>query len=196
MTNYGASYIDPERLRAMPFRALGKNVLIHERVILVNVENISIGDNTRIDGDVTITAGAPVSIGANTHIGAQSYLAGVGGIELQDFVNISQGVRLYSGNEDYSGRHIAGPTVPEKYRGLNVGKIVVSRHVIVGTGSVVLPHVEIGEGSCVGALSLVKHSIEPWSIYAGVPARRIGERKRDLLELERHLRTDIAKTDP
>jgi acetyltransferase-like isoleucine patch superfamily enzyme len=185
MTNYGSSYIDPKTLSGMPFRFLGKNVLLHERVVLVNIENISIGDNTRIDADVTITASEPVSFGANNHIGAQCYFAGAGGIELLDFVGISQGVRFYSGNEDYSGKYMTGPTVPAKYRGLNVGKILLGKHVVVGAGSVVLPGVEIGEASCVGALSLVKRSLEAWSIYAGVPARCVGERKRDLLDLER-----------
>ena len=56
---------------------------------------------------------------------------------------------------------------------------------IIGTQSVILPDVTIGEGSSVGAMSLVNRSLEPWGVYFGVPARRLKERSKDLLELEK-----------
>jgi galactoside O-acetyltransferase len=40
----------------------------------------------------------------------------------------------------------------------------------------------LAEGVAVGALSLVKHSLEAWSIYAGVPARYIRPRSREMLD--------------
>jgi acetyltransferase-like isoleucine patch superfamily enzyme len=43
------------------------------------------------------------------------------------------------------------------------------------------------EGVAIGALSLVNRHLEAWGIYAGIPAKRIKDRKRDLLELEREL---------
>ena len=55
---------------------------------------------------------------------------------------------------------------------------------IVGAGSVILPGVTIGEGAAVGALSIVKRDVEPFTIVAGADTRVIGTRKRDLLELE------------
>jgi acetyltransferase-like isoleucine patch superfamily enzyme len=64
---------------------------------------------------------------------------------------------------------------------------------VVGAGSIVLPGVEIGEGSVVGALSLVKSTLEPWGIHAGVPARRLRERGRDLVMLERELLASEAR---
>jgi acetyltransferase-like isoleucine patch superfamily enzyme len=48
----------------------------------------------------------------------------------------------------------------------------------VGAHSVVLPGVRLAEGAAVGALSLVKGSLEPWSVYGGVPARSLGPRRR------------------
>ena len=38
-----------------------------------------------------------------------------------------------------------------------------------------------------GSMSLINRSTEPWGVYAGIPARRLKERKRDLLELEKKL---------
>jgi dTDP-4-amino-4,6-dideoxy-D-glucose acyltransferase len=63
---------------------------------------------------------------------------------------------------------------------------------VVGAGSIVLPGVTLQEGSAVGALSLVKSDCEAFGLYAGVPARRLGERKRDLLELEQRFRRSTA----
>jgi galactoside O-acetyltransferase len=61
--------------------------------------------------------------------------------------------------------------------------------VIVGSGSIVLPGVVLEEGVAVGALSLVRDSCSAFGIYAGMPAKRVGERSRQLLELERQLRS-------
>lgn len=187
MTNYGAGYIAADTLRGMPFRSLGKNVLVHERAVLVNIENIAIGDNTRIDGGATIVATAPVTIGSYVHIGAECYLAGGGGIEMEDFSGLSQGVKVYSVSDDYSGARMTNPTVPKEYLGVQAAKVTVGRHVIIGAGSVILPGVVLGEGSAVGALSLVRTATAPWGIYFGTPARRISDRKKDLLQFERQL---------
>ena len=43
------------------------------------------------------------------------------------------------------------------------------------------------EGSCAGAMSLVKNDLEAWKIYAGIPARYIQDRKRNILDLEKEL---------
>jgi galactoside O-acetyltransferase len=63
--------------------------------------------------------------------------------------------------------------------------VFLGRHVIVGSGSVILPGVTLEDGVAVGALSLVTKDCEAFGVYAGNPARRIKERKRDLLELEK-----------
>ena len=64
---------------------------------------------------------------------------------------------------------------------------MVGRHVIIGSGSVVLPGVTIGEGSSVGALSLITKSLEEWGVYFGSPAKKIKSRRKDLLEQEQTL---------
>ena len=56
---------------------------------------------------------------------------------------------------------------------------------IVGSGCTILPGVTLAEGTAVGAMSLCKQSTEPWGIYAGIPARRIKERSRELLKLQK-----------
>jgi galactoside O-acetyltransferase len=51
----------------------------------------------------------------------------------------------------------------------------------------------LGEGTAVGALSLIRRGFqcEPWVVYFGSPARKIGERSKAMLEAEAAL---LAKT--
>lgn len=182
LTNYPElQFLDQSELNELPFASRGGNLLLHSRAILINIENISIGHNVRIDADVTILATGPVTIGSHVHIGAQCYLAGAAGISIGDFAGMSQGVKLYSASDDYSGEHLTNPTIPREHLGLTCGKITLGQHAIIGAGSVVLPGVNIADGCAVGALSLVRTSTEPWGIYAGIPATRRKERSRGLL---------------
>lgn len=187
MTNYGADYLSRQQIAALPFKSVGGNVHIHPRVVLVGIENIAIGSNVRIDPDVIILATGPVEIGSYIHIGAQCYLAGGGGITLSNFTNLSQGVKLYSTSDDYSGACMTNPMIPPELSHPVVAPIVLREHVIIGSGSVVLPGVTLEEGTAIGALSLVTQSTKPWMIYGGTPARALKARRKDALAIGRQL---------
>jgi galactoside O-acetyltransferase len=80
---------------------------------------------------------------------------------------------------------MTGPTLSSEFTNVRHADVFMGKHVIVGSGTVILPGVILEEGVAVGALSLVHKRCDAFGIYAGNPARRIRERKRDLLELER-----------
>lgn len=66
----------------------------------------------------------------------------------------------------------------------------------MGANCVVLPGVTIGEGCTIGALSLVNRDCEPWTVYAGTPARPIKARPRERVEeLERELRQSLYDSE-
>ena len=67
----------------------------------------------------------------------------------------------------------------------------MKRHAVVGSGCVILPGVTIGEGSSVGALSLINKNLDAWGVYAGSPARYIKARSKRVLELEKQLLAEI-----
>ena len=92
---------------------------------------------------------------------------------------------MYAISDDYSGESLTNPMIPTKYKNLNTGKVVLRKHVIVGSASVILPGVEIKEGTSVLALSLVNKSLDEWSIYVGIPAKKINNRSKRILELEK-----------
>jgi acetyltransferase-like isoleucine patch superfamily enzyme len=67
-------------------------------------------------------------------------------------------------------------------------EIVIDDDVWIGFGSIVLGGVRIGEGSIVAAGSVVTKDVEPYSIYAGVPAKKVGDRFDSPEDLARHKR--------
>ena len=74
--------------------------------------------------------------------------------------------------------------VSRKYKKEYRKAVFLGKHVIIGAGSIIFPGVHIAEGCSVGAMTLVNKSTDPWGIYIGNPAKRIRERKKDLLNLE------------
>ncbi len=169
--------------------SVGRNVTIHESVIIFNPQQVHIGDDVRIDCMSMISAGAEgVHIGRHVHIAAMVQIFGSAArVTLGDFVGLSSRTTVYSATDDFSGETLTGPTVPMEFRGVRTGAVDIGRHVIVGCGTVILPGVTIGTGGAVGALSLVDRDVAEFTIVAGTPCRPIGERSRRLLELEQRL---------
>ena len=183
----GGRFLTEVDLKDAGFRKLGKNVQIHERASIYCTENISIGDNVRIGDFNMIIATGPVDIGSHVSITNFCYLGGKYGITLSDFTGLGMGVKILSASDDYTGEMLTNETNPPEFRGGTSGKVTIGKHVQIGAGSVILPGCNIGEGTCVGAMSLVTRSLEPWAIFAGVPVRWVKARKKDLLLLEQQL---------
>ena len=91
---------------------------------------------------------------------------------------------IYSASDDYSGDHLTAQAVPQKYTAHIGGPVLIGRHVIIGSGSTIFGPCIIGEGCSLGAMTLVNKDLSPWGIYAGIPCKRIKERKKRLLSLE------------
>jgi galactoside O-acetyltransferase len=183
-----------EVIDSMGFATVGDNVMISDRASLYNCASISLGSNVRIDDFCVVSAGTGgIQIGNHVHLAVYSSLIGAGKISLSDFCNISSRVSIYSSSDDYSGAAMTNPTVPAEYTGVTHADVFLGRHVIVGSGSVILPGVTLEEGAAVGALSLVSRNCKAFGIYAGNPARLMKDRKRDLLVLEQRFMASKGK---
>lgn len=190
------SYYSTEELQALGLATFGEDVRISRKASIYNTGRISIGSHVRIDDFCVLSAGeGGIEIGDYVHIAVYSSLIGAGKIKLNDFCNLSSRVSIYSSNDDYSGEHLTNPTVPDQFTGVTHADVLLGKHVIIGSGSIVLPGICLDEGVAVGALSLVTQNCQVFGIYGGSPARRIGERKRDLLELETQLRKQSRLAD-
>jgi galactoside O-acetyltransferase len=118
------------------------------------------------------------------HIAVFCSIIGNGEIIMDDFSGLSSRVSLYSSNDDYSGKFLTNPTVPFQYTNVTHGKIHLKKHVIVGSGSIILPNVTLEDGVAVGALSLVKKSVSEYKIVSGNPAKFLKNRNKNLNDLE------------
>jgi galactoside O-acetyltransferase len=179
--------LSADQVARLGLAAVGAQVAISDRCSLYGADCISLGDHVRIDDFAVITAREPVVIGAYAHVSAFAFLGGQFGIVLDDFCNVSVRATLLSGSDDFSGEWLLGAQVPDHLSNVHRGRIRLGRHAQVGAHSVVLPGVTLGEGAAVGALSLVKESLAPWSLYAGIPATLIRSRSRRAEELARRL---------
>ena len=175
------SFYSDDELKELGLCSIGYGVRISRKASIYTPKTICIGNNVRID-DFCILSGN-IKIGSNIHISAYVALYGSMGIELEDFSGISPKSVVYSAMDDFSGDYLIGPIHPESKTNVTGGKVLIRRLVQIGSNTVVFPNIVIGEGTVVGACSLVNHSLEPWSIYFGVPAIKHGNRKKGMLKL-------------
>ncbi len=99
---------------------------------------------------------------------------------------------IYGASDDYSGDYLTAPAIPRKYTAHIVRPVVIAKHVIIGIGCTIIGPSVIGEGSSLGAMTLVNKDLDPWGIYIGIPAKRLKERKRGLLKLEKEFSAKLS----
>lgn len=180
----GSGFLGGGELKRMGFKSVGVNTKIGWPSTIIGAQNITVGNNVRIDQFCTIIATEPITIGSHIHIGAYCFL--LGPIRIEDFAGLSQRVSLYGKTDDFSGAGLVGPIIPNHLRKVHSGGVALCRHALLGSGTIVLPNVIIRQGTSVGAASLIRKDLDSWKMYAGNPARKIGDRDREtILKLER-----------
>jgi galactoside O-acetyltransferase len=169
------------------YGAVGVNVNIHPTAVLLGSDKIHLGNDVRIDCFCLLSAGEDgIHIGNNVHLAAGVYIFGSGGkVTIEDFCGLSSRVAVYTASDDYSEGYMTNPTVPEKYKKVRRGPVTLRKHAIVGSGTVIMPGVELGVGASIGALSLVNQPVGDFLIGLGNPLRLVGKRGQRLLELEK-----------
>jgi galactoside O-acetyltransferase len=171
---------------------VGQDVVVWPQAKIVSPEVISLGDSVIIDDFVLLMGGAKTTIGSFVHLASFVSVVGGGEFVMEDFAGISSGGRVYTGNDDYLGGYLTGPTVPFPYRIPIRSFVHIKKHAIIGANTVILPGVIIGEGVAIGAGSVVIKECEPWTVYVGSPARPVRARPKErMLELEAQLRRAV-----
>jgi acetyltransferase-like isoleucine patch superfamily enzyme len=176
------SFYSQTELKDLGLKSVGKDVKLSKKCSLYGASSIEIGDYSRID-DFCVLSGN-ISIGRNVHLAVQTILiSGDYRIDIKDFAAVSFGGILFASSDDFKGEYLTNPTVPKEFTNVKGGDIKVERHAIIGARSTLFPNVVIGEGSAIGAHSLVVHSVEAWGVYLGSPARFVSKRSDSLLNL-------------
>jgi len=108
-----------------------------------------------------------LKLGNYVDIGAFTYINAKAGVELEEQVQIGSHCSIYSIS-----------TIDNKK-----GKILIKKNAKVGSHSIIMPGITIGENSIIGAFSFVNKDIPPNIMAYGMPAKvikKIGIKKRGL----------------
>lgn len=175
------SFYTEGELADLGLKSYGDNVLISRNAKFYTPSLINIGHNVRID-DFCILSGN-VSLGSNIHISTYCALYGAKGIIMEDNTGLSPRVTVFSAMDDFGGDYLIGPVHEDRKINVTGGTVILEQYSQIGAGSIVFPNIRIAEGAVVGAMSLVNRSLNGWAIYAGVPIRKLKDRKKGLLTI-------------
>lgn len=109
-------------------------------------------------------------IGDNSTVGWFSLLDARGGISIGNNVTIASYAKLITGTHD-----ISTPGFEAKF-----SHIIIDDYVWICTGATICSNVHIGEGAVIAAGAVVTSDVAPYEVVGGVPARKIGERSKNL----------------
>lgn len=129
----------------------GDNVSVHSNVYLFSLENLSLGENISIH--------------------PMCYIDAYGEIDIENNVSIAHGSTIMSSEHIFQSKEMN-----IKDQGISKEKTTIKSDVWVGAGSKILAGVEIGTGTIIGAGSIVTKYTDDYSIYVGVPAKKIKSR--------------------
>jgi acetyltransferase-like isoleucine patch superfamily enzyme len=141
-------------------------------------KNFSAGDGLWLEA-VTSFAGVQyeplITIGANVNVSQQVHVACTNQVAIGDGVLIGSHVIIIDHSHGiYAGQEQSSPEVTPNTRRLSNSKgIIIQQNVWIGDGVAVLGGADIGEGTIIGANSVVTGKLPAYCIAVGTPARPI-----------------------
>ena len=153
---YQVAFIPSLHFRRFIYKALGcrmgKRVVFHFGTEIREITRLSVGDGSIIGDRAILDARRGLVIGSN--------------------VNLSSDVSIYTLQHDHRA-----PDFSCKPEG---GQIVIGDRAWIGSNVTLLPGVTVGEGAVCCAGCVVTKDVEPYTVVAGIPARKVNGRPRDL----------------
>ena len=140
------------------------------RRIYHRMMGIKIGRGSQLNMRTYLMGPGAFSIGEHSHVNPGCLIDYRGGVEIGSCVSISHRAMLITGGHDVQSKDFCEIRKPIK----------IGDYVWIGAGATVLQGVEVGEGAVVAAGAVVVDDVAPFTIVGGVPARKIGDRHRDL----------------
>lgn len=140
------------------------------RRVYLKIMHTKIGEGTFIMKNVYIQSPNRLVIGNYSHINRGVVLDARGNITIGSSVSVSHNVNIMTGGHDHTSAHFTGEFKP----------IVIKDYAWIGVGATILQGVTIGRGAVVCAGAVVTKDVADFDIVGGVPAKKIGERRREL----------------
>ena len=151
------------------FRHVGEDVRVSRLAVFHQCAGASIGDCSRID-DFAILKG-PVEIHRFVHISSFCTISAVGGrVLFRDCSTLSAGVSVFTASDDFRSATLNNPTVPDEFKQVIRGDVLFGIGSLIGAQCVVLPGTSVGDGTSVGALSLIRGSLPDGQILVSAAA--------------------------
>jgi putative colanic acid biosynthesis acetyltransferase WcaF len=126
----------------------------------------TIGEGVLIKPGVHVKYPWRLTVGDHCWLGERAWIDNMEDVALASDVVVSQGAYLCTGNHDWTD-----PAMPLAPR-----RIVVEHGAWIGAFAKVAPGTTIGAGSVLSLGAVALSDTEPWGIYAGNPAVRVGKR--------------------
>ncbi len=140
------------------------------KIIYKFLFGMKIGRYSTIHHGAKIRAPWKIEIGRNTIIGDCAILDGRNGLFIGNNVNFSTGVWVWTMQHDMNSPDFSASGGPVK----------IEDYVWASCRVTILPNVIIGKGAVLAANSVVTKDVLPFIVAGGIPAKKIGERSRDL----------------
>ncbi|MHB8770849.1 MAG: acyltransferase [Syntrophales bacterium] len=157
----------------------GEGVKIYPLAKLAFPHVIELGRYCKIRDFVFIFAGHGVSVGEYSDMQPHSVIWGGGTTIIGDRVSVGPGTVLLSAVYSHAKGLKMVDGLPDGSANALYGKLVIGNDVYIGANCSLMPNITIGEGAVVGAGSFVNKDVEPWTIVAGSPARKISAREKE-----------------
>lgn len=140
------------------------------RLFGLGMSGATIGHDVVLKPGVEVLSPKTLIIGHNTNIGRNAHLDSRGGLTIGDNVNISDDVAIWTAEHDIQSPDFVMTTAP----------VLIGARVWLCFRSTVLPGVTVGEGCVVATGAVVTKDVPPCSVVAGIPAKVIGKRSKEL----------------
>lgn len=129
---------------------------------IIHPENLVIEAHSRIDDFCLINAAGGVKIGRYSAIHSGTRIIGGGRFEMGDYSVITYNCVIVTGYPKHTS-HMS-TMVPREFKDTVVGEVILGDEVFVGSNSVIMPGIHIGDGAVIAALSYIDRDIPPWTI--------------------------------
>jgi acetyltransferase-like isoleucine patch superfamily enzyme len=152
------------------FYSIGARVNIAQGCSLTGL-SIHIGNDVTLDKNTTLFG--PVSLGSHIYINQQCLISS--GVTIEDHVGIGYKTLIFGDSRQLTDNsHCrAGVSTMEP--------VLICKGAFIGARVTILPGVTIGQGAIIAAGSVVIHDCQPDTLYAGIPAKPVGESRSTLV---------------
>ena len=186
--------IEEDKISQCKKNVSGSNCVFHAGANVANLQynndSILIGDGSHIAGELLVLPyGGKITIGHHVYIGAGSRIwsGSEEGISIEDDVLISHNVTIIDSDSHEidniermeSHRKILKYGHPKQNPGVKVSPIKIKKHAWISYNCSILKGITIGEGSIIGAGSVVTKDIPDYVLAAGNPAKVIKSLKKE-----------------